>query len=648
MEFQASHEENDEEQQPKSSSLFQICTCELLESGVLAEGWIPTMRDAWKRLLAPDAVVVPQRARIMAQLVDGSLCRQYSGPEPFTAPSSSSSSSAAAAATIQFSTSGEASDTLLSGGFHVPLHLEKLLQSQQNIPLSDRVHVMTIDVSSPDKIPDSTGSKSVTSVPVTRKGTVQGIVFWWELDIGTEGVTYSTQAINPPAVNDNTCMSGEEPHWQDHWHQCLYILPSNASSITVDESESVQLCALHDDYQVHFSVSQSTKTKEILSLNKRPRLEKEESQETSTAAEEIQSIIASHPRLISPLRALQLNNVSRTALLHRAISFAMSSIKNVRMLDLSDFSLCAILSARIAMDQAQASSETPLAVMISSVESPSTGSSDLAMTAARVAQLGNSITPKTETALKHFEILACHVEQLSVAHLGASSTDGSPSPANIVVSEPYYERLEGWSIAEALNYFYLLRGLKQRAVVDSSAISIPSFARIMACPIECMSLESAYTTTSWSAATILGNDSYSHRGISDAVETSLLELSLPIIQQYSYRQLLNEAVEVATIDYTEMTLKHFGEWSMPVQLDCPGTVHALMFWVDYGIPVDDGEFDMLSTKGSDCHQTVKLMSEAYSMHDSSLSFRLSTKETIESQSDYELEARFEHHESGNS
>ena len=44
-----------------SSSKAHLCTSELLESGLLGEGIIPAMRDAWNRHLCKGAIVIPQK-----------------------------------------------------------------------------------------------------------------------------------------------------------------------------------------------------------------------------------------------------------------------------------------------------------------------------------------------------------------------------------------------------------------------------------------------------------------------------------------------------------------------------------------------------------------------------------------------------------
>ena len=46
-----------------------LLTSELLDSTLLAEGVLPTVRDAWRRLLRPGAAVLPAGARVWAQVL---------------------------------------------------------------------------------------------------------------------------------------------------------------------------------------------------------------------------------------------------------------------------------------------------------------------------------------------------------------------------------------------------------------------------------------------------------------------------------------------------------------------------------------------------------------------------------------------------
>jgi hypothetical protein len=56
---------------PKEAPKAMFCTPKVLKSGLLGEGWLVALRDAWERHLDPDAIVVPQQARDFAQVVEG-------------------------------------------------------------------------------------------------------------------------------------------------------------------------------------------------------------------------------------------------------------------------------------------------------------------------------------------------------------------------------------------------------------------------------------------------------------------------------------------------------------------------------------------------------------------------------------------------
>jgi len=118
-----------------------VCISELLESGLLGEGILPVIRDALERHLENDAVVVPQRARVYAQVLEGRDCIScFRGPAVV-----------AADGILRLCTSGDSRDVLLGtttarrngggggpettsaaggmgGGILVPIHAEALLR----------------------------------------------------------------------------------------------------------------------------------------------------------------------------------------------------------------------------------------------------------------------------------------------------------------------------------------------------------------------------------------------------------------------------------------------------------------------------------------------------------------------------------------
>merc|ERR1712038_29780 len=113
--------------------------------------------------------------------------------------------------------------------------------------------------------------------------------------------------------------------------------------------------------------------------------------------------------------------------------------REAQVLDVSDFSLCSLIAANFG------------ATNVTSIES---SSGDIPMLSAMVAQIGNNL-PKENCK---FQILNAHFDSLSLEHLQGE-------PATIVLSEPYYEMLQGWNLACALNYLYILKALKRRNLV---------------------------------------------------------------------------------------------------------------------------------------------------------------------------------------
>ena len=151
-----------------------LCTSELLESGLLGEGWLPAMRDAWQRHLHPRAVVVPQQARIYAQLLGrrntGSSASSSSVP-----PSAGLSNFVGPSRVLEMGrgkphlrlftttdTSGMLSDpgngydprTGKKYGSQVDIHAAHFLKQNPAIHLlSKPMEVLDFDVTHPSKIP---------------------------------------------------------------------------------------------------------------------------------------------------------------------------------------------------------------------------------------------------------------------------------------------------------------------------------------------------------------------------------------------------------------------------------------------------------------------------------------------------------------
>lgn len=517
-----------------------MCTSELLESGLLGEGIIPTLRDAWDRHLADDAIIVPQRARVYAQVLEGEFIHAFRGPHHDDARM------------FQLSL-GDDQKPLIGGdgvGIRLPFHADVLLEDTspefllgkcpvdetiagQIRTLSDPHLVLEFDFTSKDSIPLSSGREVALTVLATNSGVANGILFWWELDLW-EGQTYSTEVGKAP--------------WQDHWQQCLYVFGEEHDKCQVlEEDQPFTLFSHHDDMSISFRISGTKILQSEIQPSKKLKVVQS-------------SVVEEFDNCISYERALQLNDKHRMDVLHLSIEHAIKKRgKQSLILDLSDFSICSIIAAKSFG-----------AERIISLES---STNQLPVISALVAQHGNHL-PNDGC---DFQILNAYAEHVTLENLG--------SEVDIVVAEPYYEILEGWHLQEALNYFFLLRSLKLRGVVKSDAVCIPSYAKVMVCAVQLhQSVADSYAGLLESKLCGFSHDEVSKYGNF----FSCYDFKIPMFQ-YKWRKLSRNFC-VSTIQYNgpaEMMLIG-GENGECIEADLSeGIFHGIAIWVDYYHKIKD-------------------------------------------------------------
>ena len=528
-----------------SSMKANICTSELLESGLLGEGLIPAIRDAWDRHLCTDALVIPQKARVYAEVIECSWINNYKGPK---SPHS-------------FNLSPSDQDVLQGGNVVIPMHSEFLLgvspdfnlgqapTDSKSTPifakkLTETTLMLEFDFTSPENIPSKIGRKIKKELTAIESGTAHGIHFWWELDLDKE-TTYSTKGN----------------HWQDHWQQCIFVFGSNdlAKEIRVSERFFINCC--HDDYTISFDIPVEIEGGINDSLQKRQKIEPRVQQH------------------ISCERALQLNDPCRVSTLCEAIQTALNfKGQDACILDVSDFSLCSLIASK-EFD----------ACNVTSIES---SCGNIPMLAAQVTQIGNQL-PKENC---QFQIINAHLESICIEHLHGKQAD-------IIMSEPYYEILEGWNLACALNFYYIVKSLKERGIVKADAASIPAVATVKCCAVEFHpSVTKAHCGLSNENGTICG---FKHE---DAIlygqNFHTHDIVMPL-WQYKWRRMSGN-VTLADIRYegdsTLMTISGDSEWSK-INFSSHGTCWAIVHWIDYGCRVKDDE-DLLESHES----TLKVIS----------------------------------------
>lgn len=546
-----------------------ICTSELLESGLLGEGVLPSLRDAWRRHLKPDAVVVPQRARVMAVLVEGLPLDATIGDEgvglnsatAFVGPNVDIFSKVSHGVRLSTSAHGESA---LLGEALVPIHADALLgdHSERKLrPLSDPTQVLGFDFTSECAIPPESGRSALVNVVPTAEGTANGILFWWELELIDGGIVYSTEPM--AFANDKS-----QYEWQDHWQQCLFILGRETK---VTKGEIVELISRHDDKSISFSIAQAARDRP----NQRRKLNEDGNQ----------SIPSEMNKLISPFRALQLNDGCRTRTYSQSIQYCLNTKGGLEspVLDLSDFGMCGLIAAQLG------------ARSVTSLES---SSGNVPTIAAMVAQLGNGL-PKPGAA---YQVIQAQAEHIAVEHIAGGS------PAEIVTAEPYFEVLEGWHVHEALNLYYLVQSLKSRGVISPAALCVPSYCCIMARVVQFDDFSDAYSR--------VGNEDEEIHGFNHSKVNHFgnryrkYDVALPL-WQYSLSR-LSEPRRISRLGYEGGGEGHSNvvDEATEIVVSKRGVACAIELWVDYACRVGDGDsFKTVSTSSPAGQQLVRKLHE---------------------------------------
>jgi predicted RNA methylase len=529
-----------------------MCTSELLESGLLSEGILPAIRDAWTRHLDANAVVVPERARVYAQIVEGNFIQKLRGPGAINVNFP-----------VKLNTTGSEYDTLLGGsGFIVPFHagafISNELQTQYTFGkgptddteiekltfLSDPILALEFDFSSSLGLPPKSGQSVNIESRAIKTGTAHGVYFWWELNLYDDEI-YSTKL-------------GASP-WQDHWQQCLFVFADRHENChRLVENENFQLRASHDETSISFSIDDTAK---LVDYNPNKKIK-------------FQEQIHRH---ISSDRALQLNDVKRLNTLRAGIKYALSKKGlEANCLDVSDFSLCSLFAAKEFR-----------AKNVTSLES---STNNIPMLSALVTQVGNLLPLEG----CKFQVVNAHPENLTLNSLFGMSVD-------VVFAEPYFEMLEGWHLQESLNYFFILRKLKKSRITSEHIVSVPSYASIKACAVE-FPEEFVSSYCGIYSSSIEG---FSHECVQKYGSlNSIYDMRFPLTQ-YKWKRLSND-IEIGFLDFQNCLAKFPVENKTKLRV---GICHAIAIWVDYGVEISNKVFNFISTGDKYHQQAVRFLRE---------------------------------------
>ena len=514
---------------PPLAPRADLCVSELLESGLLGEGILPAVRDAWERHLQDDAIVIPQRARVFAQLVgckngETNWMENFYGPHNQTIAKSFGSNDPRP---LRWSFDSDGGSLLLDARqVQLPVHAKKLFETNELISLTDAVPVFAFDFTSRDAaMVGIDGRHQSTAFSVTKPGTISGVLLWWELDLWDD-ITYS-------------CEPGKQA-FQDHWQQCLQLLP-NEDHLEVYPEDTVSLEFSHSDERVFVDSIRKGSTAE-------PEVEKVRKDDENSA-------------LISPFRAYLLNDNSRLNAFKSALEYSLSRHANgkaAKILDISDGGWGACLAGVLG------------ATNVISVESTS---NELATMAARIAQFGNGLPSSVNGATAKFDIVPSHLENLAADDLWGQ-------PPDIIIAD-YYHMFEGWQLQESLNYYYKCRSLLRKKILSEQTVFLPSSFRLMACVIESEQLRSAYSPCGDQHGRILGLD---HTYLNTtAGKFPTYELSIPLFWQYEYKD-LSDPFEIDSFQMGSNTYVDGSKIGNMKDFKRVGTVDAIVFWIEYDFP----------------------------------------------------------------
>ncbi|ETM53871.1 hypothetical protein L914_02694, partial [Phytophthora nicotianae] len=278
---------------------------ELFDSVLLGEAVLPTIRHAMQHLLTPDAVIVPERATVFAQVIESEPVFHFNSFE------------------VQDKTTGPKlarSDTAWQcegGKPALPVHFQSL--ENDSTFLTKPTKVLSFDFTKP-----TTGAAKYqeTIVDVVTAGKVQAVLMWWEVSFDEHNsVMYSTK---PGAQN-----------WQDHWVQVVFPL---VGGIQTQVKDKLMLRAHHDGIRIWFDV-------ESLPAKDSPKKAKR------TVVSEKPPCTCGLHLICNAERISMLTDTARREAYNSAVASAVAeltkteSLRPIACLDISDGSLGALLAA---------------------------------------------------------------------------------------------------------------------------------------------------------------------------------------------------------------------------------------------------------------------------------------------------------------
>lgn len=153
----------------QASRRANIIVNELYDTELLGEGILPTLRHALEHLAAPDCIVVPAAADIVAVLLQSDAL--YPGYHPHGLRSHGG---------VEIFPMSPATPPIWAKTFtSESMFLDKVVERDAGKILSDPVVASAVDFCKP--CPRGTHAGEVLSITATTAGTLHAVAYWWDL-----------------------------------------------------------------------------------------------------------------------------------------------------------------------------------------------------------------------------------------------------------------------------------------------------------------------------------------------------------------------------------------------------------------------------------------------------------------------------------
>jgi len=566
---------------------IDLVVSELLDSTLLGEGYLSTLRDLYTRgLVSPNACVVPARARVWAQLIEcpelpshfhiptanvacaggGRPLPLYLAP-PTNGPAAGSSTAVAETGSERKRVRSDTDDATAAttgdaktqkqgfAGGPIPCIAVSAPFSLLDIDFA----AVTSETSPGADVRNGPIQMGLPlTVPVLRKGTLHGVLMWWDLIPLDKTEVYTSMPRNPST----------DPLWQDHWKPCVWPL---ATPRAVDATQTIPVQGAHDDQTMWVEVGGDDMDQSARRLREGPS----------------PCICGLHAPL--PVgRVLELNDASRLDTYRLAMQQVLGERKDdvCTILDICDGGLVVSCLLDIRRDLGE---EHPICP-------PSSKLVSLEQHPWYAAVLERSCRSGGGTNCSSAQNNDAADTQLAVWR-GAGAGEGWDSAAwgedvHVLCGDGYYAKVgPNRPVWSWLNFWLLRTALAP--VLARDVVVLPFQARLMAAVVECPSLYRVHGGGRPVADDdLLGgwnHDAY-RRAVEEGAARAMCDedRDLPVSLANHPHRFLTPPALVMRLD-----LHHAIDWTAPraedgayrrnvihVPFEQAGCVHALALWVD--------------------------------------------------------------------